>query len=49
MQYLKSRRTKREEYVADEEGTINLGDQYVVILYLEEGEIYQVHVTSDDL
>jgi hypothetical protein len=48
-QYLKSQSTKQEEHVADEEGTIYVGDQYVIILFLEEGGIYGVHVTSNDL
>jgi hypothetical protein len=48
-QYLKSQSRKREEYVADEEGIIFVGDQYVIILFLEEGEVYGVHVTSHDL
>jgi hypothetical protein len=48
-QYLKRLSTKREECVADEEGIIYVGDQYVIILFLEEGEVYGVHVTSHDL
>jgi hypothetical protein len=46
-QYLKNRSAEREESAADEDGIIYLGD--VVIVYVEEGAIYEVHVTSDDL
>jgi hypothetical protein len=49
-QYLKNRSIEREESGADEDdGIIYLADKYVVIVYVEEGAIYEVHVTSDDL
>jgi hypothetical protein len=47
-QYLKSKSIKRENMTEDE-GILYMGDQYVVILYLEGGEVFGVHVTSRDL
>jgi hypothetical protein len=45
-QYLKNKRIKRE-HMTKHEGVIDL--EYVIILYLEEGEIHDVHVTSHDM
>jgi hypothetical protein len=47
-QYLKNKSIKREN-MAENEGIIYLGDQYVIILYQEDGQIYGVDVTSHDL
>jgi hypothetical protein len=47
-QYLKNKSIKREN-MKEDEGIIYLGDQYVIILYLEEGEVYGVDVTSHDV